>query len=72
MDKILNSLLITAALSSLLVLAVNTPRTTMEDGRNRVEFTLLGKASCVMVDDKIFCAPAVTPSSIKLASIASN
>jgi hypothetical protein len=45
---------------------------TTENGQQRVEFALHGKTSCVMVDDKIFCAPAVTRAPIKLASTVSN
>lgn len=72
MHKILSSLLIAAALSSSVVFAEDVLRTTMEDGKRRVEFTLHGKPECVMVDDKIFCAPGVTRAPIKLASTVSN
>ena len=72
MNKILSSLLIAATLSSSVVFAEDVLRTTMEDGKRRVEFTLHGKTECVMVDDKIFCAPGVTPAPIKLASTVSN
>jgi hypothetical protein len=72
MDKILSSLLIAAAVSSLVIFAEDTPRNTMEDGKRRVEFTLHGKTSCALVDDKIFCVPATTRTPIRLASSISN
>ena len=72
MNKIRSSLLIAATLSSSVVFAEDVLRTTMEDGKHRVEFTLNGKTGCVMVDDKIFCAPDATPAPIKLASTVSN
>ena len=70
--KILTSLLLTAALSCSVVFAQDTLRTTMDNGKHRVEFSLHGNTGCVMVDDKIFCAPAHTRAPVKLASTASN
>jgi hypothetical protein len=70
--KILTGLLIAAALSCSVVLAQDNLRVTMENGQQRVEFALHGKTSCVMIDDKIFCAPAATRAPIKLASTVSN
>jgi hypothetical protein len=70
--KILTSLLLTAALSCSVVFAQDTLRTTMDNGKHRVEFSLHGNTGCVMVDDKIFCAPAATRAPIKLASTISN
>ena len=70
--KILTGLLLTAALSCSVVFAQDNLRVTMENGQQRVEFALHGKTRCVMVDDKIFCAPAVTRAPIKLASTVSN
>ena len=72
MNKILTSLLIAATLSSAVVLAEDTLRTATENGQRRVEFTLHGKTRCVLVDDKIFCAPTTTRAPIKLASTASD
>ncbi len=72
MDKILSSLLIAAALLSLMVFAEDTPRTKLEDGKRRVEFNMHGKASCALVDEKIFCVPAVMRAPIKLAFTVSN
>jgi hypothetical protein len=70
--KILTGLLFAAALSCSVVLAQDNLRVTMENGQQRVEFALHGKTSCVMIDDKIFCAPAATRAPIKLASTVSN
>jgi len=70
--KILTRLLITAALSCSVVFAQDSLRVSMENGQQRVEFALHGKTSCVMVDNKIFCATAVMRAPIKMASTVSN
>ncbi len=70
--KILTSVLFAAALSCSVVFAQDNLRVTTENGHQRVEFALHGKTSCVMVDDKIFCAPAAIRAPIKLASTVSN
>jgi hypothetical protein len=70
--QILTSLISAAALSCSVVFAQDTLRTTMENGKHRVEFSLHGNTSCVMVDDKIFCAANVNRAPIKLASTVSN
>ncbi len=70
--KILTSLLFAAALSCSVVFAQDTLRTTMENGKRRVEFSLHGNTGCVMVDEKVFCAPGVTRAPVKLASTISN
>ena len=72
MNKILTNLLIAAALSCSVVFAQDTLRVTNENGKQRVDFALHGKTSCVMLDAKIFCAPATNRAPIKLASTASN
>ena len=72
MVKILKSLLIVAAMSCSVVLAQDNLRVTREDGQQRVEFALHGTTSCVMVNDKIFCAAGTTRAPIKLASTASR
>jgi hypothetical protein len=72
MTKTLTSLLLATVLSCSVVFAQDGLHVTMENGRQRVEFALHGKTSCVMVDDKIFCAPAATRAPIKLASTVSN
>jgi hypothetical protein len=70
--KFLTGLLIAAALSCTAVFAQDSLRVTMENGQKRVGFALHGNTSCVMVDDKVFCAPAVTRAPVKLASTFSN
>ena len=72
MNKILSSLLIAAAVSSAVVFAEDTLRTTVDNNKHRVAFTLHGKTSCVLVEDKVFCAPAVTRAPIRLASTVHN
>ena len=68
MSNILTTLLISGALSSAVVLAEETVRTAAQNGQNGVTFTMHGKTNCVLVDNKIFCAPGTTPNQIKLAS----
>ena len=70
--KILTGLLFAAVVSGSVVSAQDTLRTTMENGKHRVEFSLHGNTGCVMIEDKVFCAPAVTRAPIKLASTVSN
>lgn len=72
MNKILSSLLIAAAVSSAVVFAEGTLWTTVDNSKHQVAFTLHGKTSCVLVDDKVFCAPAVTRAPIRLASNVPN
>ena len=72
MNKISTSLLIAATLSSAVVFGEETPRTATETGKHRVEFTLHGNTRCVLVDDKVFCAPGTMRAPIKLASTAAN
>ena len=69
MTKILTSLLIAAVMSCSVVFAQDNLRVTKASGQQRVEFALHGKTSCVMVDDKIFCAPGVTRAPVKLATV---
>ena len=70
--KILTGLLIAATLSCSVGFAQDSFRVSMGNGQQRVEFALHGNTSCVMVDDKIFCAPAVSRTPINLASTFSN
>ena len=72
MNKILRSVLIAAAVSSAVVFAEDTLRTTMDNSKHRVAFTLHGKTSGVLVADNVFCAPAVTCAPIRLASTIPN
>ena len=71
MNKILSTLVIAAILSSSTAFAEDTLRVSMENGKQRVDFSLNGNNKCVMVDDKIFCQPMpATP--IRVASSTSN
>jgi hypothetical protein len=71
MNKILAALLIAAALSSTSAFAEDKFRVTMENGKPRIDFSLNGNDKCVIIDDKIHCAPMpVTP--IRVAASATN
>ena len=72
MNKILSSLLIAAAVSSAVVFAEDTLRTTVDNSKHRAAFALHGKTSCVLVADKVSCAPAVTRAPIRLVSTIPN
>ena len=68
MSNILTTLLISGALSSAVVLAEETVRTAAQNSHNGVTFTMHGKTNCVLVEDKIFCAPGSGRTQVKLAS----
>ena len=68
MKNILGSLLIAAMLTSAVAFADQPERGTVDTGKQRVAFTLHGKTSCVLVDDKIFCSPAPARAPMKVAS----
>ena len=71
MNKILSALVIAAILSSTAAFAEDTLRVSMQNGKQRVDFSLNGNDKCVMIDDKITCAPMpLTP--IRVASSESN
>ena len=70
MTKILTSLLIGAVMSCSLVFAQDNLWVTSKNGQHRVEFALHGQTSCVMVNDRIFCARAVARAPIKPTSMA--
>ncbi len=57
MTTTLNKLFIAAALSYLAVTACGKARVTIENDGQQVELTRHGNTSCVMVDNKVFCAP---------------
>ncbi len=63
--------LIAAALASDGASAEDRYRVSMENGKQRVDFTLNGNDRCVMIDDKIVCAP-VPKAKVRLASTESN
>ena len=70
--KLLTNLTVTTALLCSAAFAADTLKVGMEGGKQRVEFALHGKTSCLMVDDKIFCAPATNRAPIRLASSLSD
>jgi hypothetical protein len=71
MNKILSTLLIAAVLSSASAFAEDTLRVSMQNGKQRVDFSLNGNDKCVMIDDKITCAP-MPKEPIRVASTESN
>ena len=71
MNKILTALLIAAALSSASAFADDTLRTSMQNGKQRVDFSLNGNDKCVLIDDKITCAP-MKQAPVRVASAESN
>ncbi len=70
--KLLTNLGITTALLCSAAFAADAVKVGMEGSQQRVEFALHGKTSCVMIDDKIFCAPATNRAPIRLASAPSD
>jgi hypothetical protein len=58
MSKILNTLLIAAALSSTGAFAEDKFHVSMENGKQRIDFSLNGNDKCVIINDKITCQPA--------------
>ena len=71
MNKILSTLLIASALASSGAFAEDKFRVSMENGKQRVDFSLNGNNHCVMIDDKIVCQP-MPQAPIRVASSESN
>ena len=75
MNKFLAALiqitLIAAALASNGASAEDRYRVSMENGKQRVDFSLNGNDKCMMIDDKIMCAP-MPKAKVKLASSEAN
>ena len=71
MNKILSTLVLAAVLSSATAFAEDTLRVSMQNGKQRIDFSLNGNDKCVMVDDKITCAP-MKQAPIRVASSESN
>jgi hypothetical protein len=61
MNKIYSGLILAAILTSTSALAEDTLRVSMQDGKQRVDFSLNGNGKCVMIDDKITCQPVPQP-----------
>ena len=70
--RIVVKVLIAAALSCSAVFAASVHRPATDKDTQRVEFALHGKTSCVLVDAKVFCAPATTRAPTRLASSTSD
>jgi hypothetical protein len=62
---------IAAALGSNGAFAEDRYRVSVENGKQRVDFSLNGNDRCVMIDDKIVCAP-MPKAKVQLASTGSN
>ena len=66
MNKILTAaliktMLIAAILSGTAAFAEDKFHVSMENGKQRIDFSLNGNDKCVIVDDKIVCAPMPQP-----------
>ena len=72
MTKLLIGLFVTTVLLCSAVFAADTLKVGTDDGKQRVEFSLHGKTGCVLVDAKVFCAPANTRAPIRLVSSTSD
>ena len=71
MNKILSTFLIAAALTSSTAFAEDKFHVSMQNGKQRVDFSLNGNNKCVMVDDKITCQP-MPKAAVRVASSESN
>ena len=71
MNKILSTLLIAGILSSTAAYGEDKFRVSMENGKQRIDFSLNGNDKCVMINDKITCAP-MQQAPIRVASSESN
>ncbi len=70
MATTLNKLLIAAALFCFAVSACDKARVTSENCGHQVELTQHGNTSCVLVDNRVFCAPAKMRAPLRMASSA--
>jgi len=68
MTTTLNKLFIAAALFGFAVTACDKARVTAEIGAHPVELSQHGNTSCVLIDDRVFCAPAKMRAPMRLAS----
>lgn len=71
MNKILAAVLIATALSSTGAFAEDRFRTSTENGKQRIDFSLNGNNRCVIVDDKITCLP-MPADNIRVAAVESR
>lgn len=63
--------LIATALASSATFAEDTLRVSLENGKQRVDFSLNGRDKCVMVDEKIVCTP-IPRETVRVATAESN
>lgn len=71
MNKILTALLIATTLSSAGAFAEDKFHVSMENGKQRIDFSLNGNGKCVIIDDKITCQPKLQ-APVRVASSESN
>ncbi|HVY07452.1 MAG TPA: hypothetical protein VHB46_15870 [Burkholderiales bacterium] len=71
MNRILAAALIVTALSSTAAFAEDRYRTSIENGKQRIDFSLNGNDKCTIVDDKVACAPMAIDK-VRVASTASR
>ncbi|HEV8646623.1 MAG TPA: hypothetical protein VGR01_13755 [Burkholderiales bacterium] len=70
MTTTLNKLFIAAALFCFAVTACERAQVTTENGGHPVELTQHGNTACVLVDNKVFCAPAKMRAPVRLVASA--
>jgi hypothetical protein len=68
MTTTLNKLLFAATLCCFAIIACDKARVTTENSGHAVELTQHGNTSCVLVDNKVFCAPAKMRAPMRLVS----
>ena len=68
MTTTLNKLLIAAALYCFAVTACDKARVSTENGGHPVELSQHGNISCVLIDSRVFCAPAKMRAPMRMAS----
>ena len=71
MNKLLAAALIVAALSSTSAFAEDRYKTSTENGKQRIDFSLNGNNRCIIIDDKISCQP-MPEEKVRVASADTN
>ncbi len=71
MNKIMTAVLIAAALSSNGAFAEDKFHVSMENGKQRIDFSLNGNDKCVIINDRITCQPK-PQAPVRVASSESN
>ena len=71
--KLLTGLIFASTLFASAAFAEDTLKVSIDNnGKQVVAFTLHGKTSCVLVDDKVSCTPTIAPKVVRLASAESD